>query len=318
MKKIIILSMIICTMAVGCSNNEEYTHYNQESISFNSLRDKLQTKAANDSTDNYYVYAIINGYSEWYFDTEVSTSTGATDYYWPQGATLNFYSFCPIPTADNIVVGTTTAGTEIPITYTVPSAADQDFTIATPALDKSGPNPVHLAFNHMLSKISIKVELVDTLTSSFTLASGWTSELSMLYTSATTDAVTAVAATNPTGWTLPTTAPTALTTYSSDSTFIVMPQTVAGNTLRIMGVTINTNPGGETYFSGPLELITFSTTNITNITSFEAGKQYNFVITIGGSSHGGTNNDPIFNGKISFTSTVADWSGPTSVDITQP
>ncbi len=318
MKKVIFLSMIVCAISVGCSNNEEYTKESQEAISFNSLRDKVQTRAANDSADNYYAYAIIDGYTDWYFNTEVNTTTGATDYYWPQGATLDFYSFCPVPTADNIVVGTTTPGTEIPITYTVPTTADQDFTIATPALDKSGPNPVHLAFNHMLSKISIKVELVDTLTSSFTLASGWTSELSMLYTSATTDAVTAVAATNATGWTLPSTAPTSLTTYSSDSTFIVMPQAVAGNTLRIMGVTINTNPGGEKYFEGPLELITFSSTNITNITDFEAGMQYNFVITIGGTSHGGTDNEPIFNGKISFTSTVADWGGPTSIAVTQP
>ena len=318
MKKLIYFLIIICAFAAACSNSEEYIEKSQQSIKFNSLRDKVQTRAANDSADNYYVYAIIEGYNEWYFNTTINTTTGATDYFWPQGATVDFYSFCPAPAAYNIVVGATTPGTSIPITYTVPTAANQDFTIATPALDKSGPSPVHLAFNHMLSKISITVQLVDTLTSSFTLASGWTSQLSMLYTSATTDAVTAVAATNPTGWTLPTTAPTTLTTYSSDSTFIVMPQAVAGNTLRIMGVTINTDPGGEKYFEGPLELITFSSTNITNITNFEAGKQYNFVITIDGASHGGSSNEPIFNGKISFTSTVSDCGGLTLVAVNQP
>ena len=46
--------------------------------------------------------------------------------------------------------------------------------------------------------------------------------------------------------------------------------------------------------------------------------QYNFILTINNSSEGGPDNTPIFNGKISFTSTVSDWDGPTDVNITQP
>ena len=54
------------------------------------------------------------------------------------------------------------------------------------------------------------------------------------------------------------------------------------------------------------------------VTNFESGYQYNLILTITDESKGGTDDTPIFNGKISFTSTISDWSGPTIVDINQP
>ena len=234
--------------------------------------------------------------------------------------TVDFYSFCPVPEANNIVVGTTTAGSSIPITYTVPSTADQDFTIAEPALNKEASIvPVELTFSHMLSKISIQLKLDSELEKLYTLKDTWTSELSVLYTSGTIDAVTAKASSGAKGWTL-STAPTSLTKYENDSVYIIMPQptinTTTPLTLQILNVTIETS-NGDTYFVGPLEEITF-TSSIMTVTNFESGYQYNLILTITDESKGGTDDTPIFNGKISFTSTISDWSGPTIVDINQP
>ena len=87
-------------------------------------------------------------------------------------------------------------------------------------------------------------------------------------------------------------------------------------TLQILNVTIKTS-NGDTYFVGPLEKIEFNSSNI-SITDFEAGYQYNFILTVTDESKGGENDTPIFNGKISFTSSVSNWSSSTSLDINQP
>ena len=324
MKKRLYLLFVIGALLAGCSNNETDYEPNQlnsnDVISFKTLRDKVISKVANDSSDNYYVYAYITGYTDWYFETSVSSSTGETTYYWPHTGSVDFYSFCPVPAADNIVVGTTTAGSSIPITYTVPTTADQDFTIATPVLNQDAiSTAVPLEFSHMLSKISVQLKLDAELDTLYTLEDTWTSELSVLYTSGTINAVTAKASTNATGWTLPT-APTTLTAYNKDSIYIIMPQptinTTTPLTLQILNVTIKTS-NGDTYFVGPLEKIEFNSSNI-SITDFEAGYQYNFILTVTDESKGGENDTPIFNGKISFTSSVSNWSSSTSLDINQP
>lgn len=325
MKKKLCFILITGALLAGCSNNvpnyEDKQSLKNEAISFKTLRNKVGTKAANDNSDNYYVYAYVKGYTNWYFDTPVTSSSGETSYYWPSSGTVDFYSFCPVPTADNIVVGSTSAGSSIPITYTVPSTADQDFTIATPVLNQAAiSSAVPLVFNHMLSKINIQLNLSSELDTLYTLEDSWTSELSVLYTSGTIDAVTAKASTDAEGWTLPSTLPTSLTTYKNQSVYIILPQPAINTTtplsLRILNVTIKTS-NGDTYFVGPLKEIEFTSSNI-DVTDFELGYQYNFILTINNSSEGGPDNTPIFNGKISFTSTVSDWDGPTDVNITQP
>ena len=89
----------------SCSNNEsDYEVIAQKTnntISFNTLRDKLVSRVANDSADNYYVYAYATDtiFDSWYFSTAVNSSTGTTNYYWPRSGTVSFYSFCtPSPT----------------------------------------------------------------------------------------------------------------------------------------------------------------------------------------------------------------------------
>ena len=322
MERRIFLLISLIALLTGCSNNESDfdTRFQEKEISFNTLRDKVIAKAANDSNNNYYVYAYITGHTNWYFDTSVDASTGETTYYWPQSGTVNFYSFCPVPTADNIVVGTTDPGTSIPITYTVPATADQDFTICTPVLNQAAIlTAVPLSFNHMLSKIYVQLVLDSELSSMYTLKDTWECDLFVLYTSGTTDAITGRATSDSTGWTLPTTAPDALTTYTNDSTFIIMPQPVINtNTplgLQITNVTIETS-NGDTYFVGPLEKVEFTSENI-SVNDFGAGKQYNLVLTITESSHGGTGNTSIFNGKITFSSSVASWTD-VPIQINQP
>ena len=89
--------------------------------------------------------------------------------------------------------------------------------------------------------------------------------------------------------------------------------------VTLTNVTITNN--GATIFpttgttGGILKAYYLTSTDITN-SKFLPGKQYNFVITITDLAYD-SSGDPVFNGKISFSSSVADWDAET-VDIDQP
>ena len=51
--------------------------------------------------------------------------------------------------------------------------------------------------------------------------------------------------------------------------------------------------------------------------TFLAGKLYTFAITITTAAHSDISN-PIFNGEISFDSTVEDWDEESGIEINQP
>ena len=322
-------------IACSCSNNEitEISPTAERPIGFSTIRDKTTTRFANDGKDNYEVYAIIAGSTSWYFNTTVTPNTsgtaGALDqmagtYYWPQSKTVDFFAFCPIPTADNVVVGTTTPGTAIPITYTLPTGAQQDFTIATKATGTAaanGTSGVPLSFSHMLSKINIvSVELASTITN-YVIETGYSATLSVPVISGTIDAATAASSTtNP--WTV--TTPTTSTSYTGALSYMIMPQPSYNGTLvqlQITGVVIKT-VGGADFFSGVLKPIVFDATTITDGAAFEAGKQYNITVTITDESDGGTITDPdnpIFNNIIQVSSDVVSWTDPAvDVPIDQP
>ena len=227
----------------------------------------------------------------------------------------------------SIEVGTTIASAtaadrEIPITYTVPSTAAQDFTIAAPATGLSA-NPVPMAFQHMLSKIEVTVKLATSLTNNYTLSDDYEATLSVLSTTGTIDAVSATAslsATTPVSpWTV--TTGTALTDYTDALEFIILPQptyhaadTTLSTKLQITNVTIKTNTSSSTsFFTGVLKPIVFTDSTIAG-GAFFPGNLYNIIVTITDVADGGTPEDPdnpIFNGLIQISSSIASWDSST-------
>lgn len=333
------LSLFILSISLFSCINNEINEVNSASenkpISFRTLRDKPTTRYANDNKDDYQVYAIIDGAVDWYFTTIVKPNTSGTSgaidetsgtYYWPGVKKVDFYAFCPDTTSSNIMMEFTVpdsviANRQIYMIYTVPSTADEDFTIAVPATGET-KSPVALTFKHMLSKVTIQLILDENLTDIYTLDANWSAIFSVVYTSGTIDATSATDATGNDAW--DSTYQSSLTSYTNSNSetetcsFIILPQATVNNpelTLQITDVTINTKSGVE-YFKGSLETISFTSDLTTLPEDFLAGSQYNFVITITDTADD-SSDDPIFNGEITFSSSTADWDD-VPVDITQP
>ena len=318
---ILTVAAIVCS----CSNNEinEITPTkNNNEITFTTLRDKVNTRYANDNKSTYIVYAQISSASAWYFNTTVTCGDDVTDdytddtsagtYYWPGTQKVNFYAYSPSTT------GTTTGVTSVSatypdlnVTYTVPTAADMDFTIAAPVnQDGSTSKTVKLAFSHMLSKVVISVALSSSLPSGYTIEDGYTANFTVPYNSGTISAKS-----NTSTWGSMGTAGSH--TYSGALSYIIMPQTyTTANpcTIEIKDITIKY--GNVVFFNGDLSVCTLSTTAISDAATFAMGNQYNLTLTITDLStdEGG---DKIFNGEIEFSSTVATWT-PVTVGVTQP
>ena len=340
MKNLLFLFAFIGATLVGCSNNEidEISPVKAEQqISFRTLRDKTVTRAANDQSDSYAVYAKISDADSWFINDLVIDETGTyeSDYYWPNAKTeIEFYAFAPA-SGNGVAVGDTVAsGPTIDITFTVPDTAKVDFTIATPVKTaKTATGIVPLTFNHMLSKVVISAQLSDDLIKSkYALSTGYTATLGVPNSVGTVNAAAATPALTP--------ASTATSAeYPGKLQYYILPQEYTANTsawntstgtdvtangdcyVTLTNVTITNN--GTTIFpvtgteSGTLKAYYLEATDIADAT-FLAGKQYNFIITITELAYE-SGNDPIFNGKISFTSNVVDWDTPAiDVDIDQP
>ena len=204
---------------------------------------------------------------------------------------------------------------------------------------------VPLQFNHALSKVYITAALsTELVASGYKLTDGFKATFSVPNSSGTISSVTSVTTTSGTSsisdnaWTMAT--PANVGTYSNDTVYYFLPQvytpctnnwntdasqtTVSGNCYVELTNLQITNNGAiifpdqtatEATETGSLRKYYLTSTNITSST-FLPGKQYNFVITI---TDLATDSDgkPVFNGKISFSSTVSDWSVVT-IPITQP
>ncbi|MFR9620897.1 MAG: fimbrillin family protein [Rikenellaceae bacterium] len=138
-------------------------------IGFSTLNNRV-TKSANDDAADYMVYALVNGTSDaWYIagetvDDENSLTSGKV-YYWPSAGSLDFYAYAPAE-SDNLIPNVT-AASSIELTYTVPSTANEDFTIATPVTaatyNSTVDGEVDFTFSHVLTKITINIQLSDKL-----------------------------------------------------------------------------------------------------------------------------------------------------------
>ena len=312
MKRLLCLLVVFGFIFSGCSNpvvDEINDSSDLQTIGFKTLRDNINTRSANDDGNDYEVYAIRSGSSSWYFNTSVTPSPNNGDdstsetYYWPATGTVSFYAFCPVPAANNIVTGDIKPGSSIPITYTVPAKADQDFTIATPVTGKNS-GTVALQFQHMLSKIRIELVLDPALSSSYSLDTAYTTSLTVSYNQGTIDAFNATTSTESGPWSLISSSNPV--TYSGNTTYIIMPQQLRNSdSLLISNVVINYND--EPFFSGNLKPIALTTASSIFDNAFLPGKYYLLTVTINSASHGGNPDNPdnpIFNGAITFVSSA--------------
>lgn len=322
MKKKLLL-IAVTAIVCSCSTNEINdinSSIENTMIGFRTLRDKAITRYANDNNDTYMVYANISGQSAWYFNTTVtpttSTTTGAIDttaavYYWPGVQDVYFYAYAPSEESDDTgITSVTDTDLDLTIAYTVNSDANMDFTIAAPVeQNASTSKTVALTFSHMLSKITVVANLSDELTTAgYTLETGYTSTFIVPYNSGTISAKS-----NTSSWRLNA---VNSTTYTDNLSYIIIPQTyTATDSCAIQLNNVVIKRSDASFFSGNLLTYKLTTTDIDNAT-FEAGKQYNFIITITDEADD-SGDIPIFNGEIQFTSSMANWTSET-ISLDQP
>lgn len=301
--------MVATVMAfASCSQTElDENFVGQKEIKFSNLNDKVNSRAANDESADYQVYADWNGSStEWFIDAVVngtSNSPSGGPYHWPNSGTVDFYSWAPSS------VTATATYPSLSIAYTVPAAANQDFTIAAPKTGLSS-GTVAFEFAHMLSKISVTASLSQALLDAgYTLSTtGLAAKLDVQSTGGTVDPKT-----TPAAWTSPN---TTTASYTGAASYMIMPQSSVGCAVQITGGITITKNGAEIY-SGDLNKYEIVSGNVSN-DQFAMGKHYMLNLTISDTSTGGGGED-IFN-IINFTANVADWDTPAGTDtpLVQP
>ena len=307
MKKIIFMVATVMAFA-SCSQTElDENFVGQKEIKFSNLNDKVNSRAANDESADYQVYADWNGSStEWFIDAVVngtSNSPSGGPYHWPNSGTVDFYSWAPSS------VTATATYPSLSIAYTVPAAANQDFTIAAPKTGLSS-GTVAFEFAYMLSNISVTASLSQALLDAgYTLSTtGLAAKLDVQSTGGTVDPKT-----TPAAWTSPN---TTTASYTGAASYMIMPQSSVGCAVQITGGITITKNGAEIY-SGDLNKYEIVSGNVSN-DQFAMGKHYMLNLTISDTSTGGGGED-IFN-IINFTANVADWDTPAGTDtpLVQP
>lgn len=325
MKKSVLLIAAVGLILAGCSENVVVENQaEQAAIEFRTLHDRV-TRAANDQASNYGVYATTSTGTSWFMNNlQVlgNSDTYSPVRYWPtSGATVSFFAYAPQNSANALITSTTLGA--LPVVYTVPATADEDFTIAAPLTGKQqGDGIMALAFRHMLSKVSVRAVLnQDLLDAGFMMVTTDASvDMAVSRNSASTSLVDPTpffsnlgiedfvtynkANTYPGGVTVP-------------PTFIVMPQqTIVGATSKISfvmkGLKIYAS-SGDLFFPKSVDIVNFQTYSILGSDipgdAFEAGKHYTITFTISASSKD-SEGQPLFNegAIIAFSSTVADWT----------
>lgn len=299
MKKLLMIAAFAVALA-SCSKTETQNPDLPKGIRFTNLNDKV-TRAANDANANYQVYAKWSGGSGWYIDDVVNGTTNLATgglHYWPSSGTVDFYSWAPASSSS--IVATTTYPT-LSIAYTVPAAANEDFTIAAPVTGLSS-GTVPFQFAHMLSKITVSADLTQDLKDAgYSLTfTGGAATLNVNSTGGTIDPTAATPA-----WTSPNSTTAA---YSGALSYMVLPQTSTGCKIQITGG-ITITKGGSTVFTGGLSEYTIANNDITG-NQFQSGKQYQLILVISDTSteNGGGN---IFGDAITFTAATTPWDAVT-------
>lgn len=312
MKTMMIGIAAITLLTTNCTQNETFEDKaSAKEIKFTNLNDRITSKAANDSISDFGVYATLNNgipeATNWFMDNQ--RVNGADNSYsplkyWPANGTLNFYSYSPYNSTNLDLTGIiwNLTSTTLDISYTVPAAADEDFTIATPQTGLSSGG-VQLIFSHMLSKIDFQATLAQDLVND-----GFAMTLNQVSLKVANNKGESSLA-NPSGWNNISLSG-ANSVYTGKNTYMIMPQP-ANNTEITLNITITHN--GTAYFSGDLKK--YVVQNLQGVADFIKGTNYLFTVTIGDAATDGSNN-PLFN-IIYFTSDITPWASE-SIPVIQP
>lgn len=335
MKKLL-FSVAILAVAASCSKNEVVEALQTNAIGFSTLNDRA-TKAANDveTAVSYQVYAISGDNTDvWFINDVVSGENVAAKgpYYWPtSGEKVDFYAYAPA-TSTNITPGTAVAATPtIPLTYVVPTGAQEDFTVATPLKEytsASASNYADFTFTHMLSKVTVEVKLSDAFANTHFISDGtkdgytseddetytdapFTAKLTPVYNTFTVDAAAATPA--------PSIASGSAVAHSGFTSFYIAPQAFEGCKLQINGITVRNNNTGATFFPSGIGVdlteLTMDGTELGNEdAAFAAGTHYVFTVTIDGTATE-DGKDPAV--QILFSADTAGWGEAVTGGLTQ-
>lgn len=269
-------------------------------IGFNTLAVE-KTRAANEMFTNYGVFANWSGNgATWYMD-HVQVNGSNNSYsplkYWPSG-TLSFYAYAPF-NSTNVRITSSTVG-QLPVTYTVPGSdavpglASEDFTIALPLNAKTYEDgAMALAFQHMLSRVTVNAVLSSALTGYSLDLSRATVVLKVAQNSRTTTLTNVVPAWN-TGFATGSTPATYKADFTQSSTtitpptFRIMPQPAYDGAAVLPAtkskVSVQVKNGVMKYqqnrsLSGDLIVYNLAENVIANNT-FEAGKHYTITLQV--------------------------------------
>ncbi len=316
-----LLSVAILAVAASCSKSEVTNLPQTNQIGFSTLNDRVVSKAANDSQSDYSVFAVNSkATTAWAINDYVTSATSTTPadktaaaapaggpYYWPlDDAKMSFYAYAPDASAN--VTEVLTDATSIALTYTVPAAANEDFTVATPVLDQTSitnAGVVDFTFKHMLAKVTVKVILDETTMKNYQISDGsvagytsdkpFTATFTPIGDTFTVDAINGTAATT-------STESTGMAAYSAAQTYMIAPQAFAGCKLQINGITVRNKNTGLPFFATDAydlkELVLDGTETGSTDVQFEAGKNYTFTVKISGD----------LATEITFTAATTNWT----------
>ena len=337
MKKFFLAIVAVVAMA-SCSNNEsEFLKNPTNEMKFRNLNERV-TRAANDVSSDYKVFAVstLASESDWFIQDTIGGGTVPAEtnlakhgpYYWPAGKTVDFYSYAPAQSTNAVVTATYGSTPTFTTVYTVPANADEDFTMAAPkmVLDNTsgsgGDGTVEFVFEHMLSKISINVDISTSLKASgYELdLTGATVTLGLAYdqgTLSTMDGAAAFGSLALSG----SGSYTKTAAVTSGPSFIIIPQASTSATIQFKGVVIKRN--GLTIFpndSGVSDLKVYEIdVNEIDDDMFKKKTHYTFNIEIIGTSHD-DDDELIFGEEIKFSADINNWiiEGTTPNPIPQP
>ncbi len=185
---------------------------------------------------------------------------------------MSFYAYAPYTVAATASIAA--EATSITINYTVPTTADEDFTIATPVTKNE--NTVAFTFAHQLSKATVAVVLDTDLENAgyeLSMETDATVSLSVANNVATYDVMGVIATSYTTG-----SGVTYTKNYASNY-FIFMPQTSTDCTIAVTGVTIKA-PNKDVILDGSTEVLGIYTIAADDVTSDKFQQNYYYAITL--------------------------------------
>lgn len=160
MKKIIFAALAAAVVALPSCSNDELVRGNQDPIVLNATAGKLSRGSATTTTSirEFKTWAKSSNNDAWFFDgVEVrGSSTEGWTYdpvrFWPQTATVDFYSVSPM----TVTVNSTTPGALSIDNYVV--SGEEDLLYSTTKDQTKKKEAVELNFRHALSQIVFKAK----------------------------------------------------------------------------------------------------------------------------------------------------------------